>query len=429
MVHARRVAATAANILCFGLTLVTIESLTTVKFSYRRSINLRESHRSTSTRSYKDRSTTFRLFSISDFSSHPYSVYYGASGSTAKQNFGQNDDVNDVYGYNPDSRGRDEPYDDRRNRGLRSMQDNPLMDGRRGARVFSGKYDEDFYGDYRLADEGDSLFHEERLMEDQHMMNRMDSILYERDHLKRQLDSVVNENIYLQNQYEQNQHNINCDPQCMPEGENQNCPPTNPISGSMHTNQNQATKSAIDSVMDELKNMQRTVQAVEAEQRGRNTIEAEDSINSSTMKSESSTVASIKYDLQNMEQELQNLYSEQEKVTTNSNGPDPPMGEIARAENFNGSTSTSVSQRQSNAVSRLEHSRADNMMSDNDLDSSEHTTHSFNGEYEVVIKAELKKKNSFEGTRDPVEKQIDVSRSPESGKPYSVGESFGSKYI
>ena len=47
-----------------------------------------------------------RLFmGVSDFSSHPYSTYYGTSGSTAKQNFQQNDEMNDVYGYDDDRRG------------------------------------------------------------------------------------------------------------------------------------------------------------------------------------------------------------------------------------------------------------------------------------------------------------------------------------
>ena len=56
----------------------------------RRIIPLRSSSSSTS---------TFLGMRKSDFSSHPYSTYYGTSGSTAKQNFQQNDEMNDVYGY------------------------------------------------------------------------------------------------------------------------------------------------------------------------------------------------------------------------------------------------------------------------------------------------------------------------------------------
>ena len=48
-----------------------------------------------------------RLKMGSDFSSHPYSHYYGTSGSTAKQNFEQNDQFNDLYGYTDYERDRD----------------------------------------------------------------------------------------------------------------------------------------------------------------------------------------------------------------------------------------------------------------------------------------------------------------------------------
>ena len=390
-----------------------VDSFAMMKFSYRRSSDLRVSHRYPSTRSYKERSSLSRLFSTSDFSSHPYSVYYGTSGSTAKQNFSQNDDINDVYGYNPDFNGREETFDDHGPRGLRSMQDNPLMDGRRGARIFSGKYDEDFYRDSRALNERDRLFDEEIFMEDQHMMSRMDSIVHERNHLRRKLDSVVNENIYLQNQHDRNRR-----PQFIPRGENQNYPPTNPMSGTMNMGQNQATKSAIDSVMDELKNMQRTVQAVEAEQQRKNP--------NGAVNSEISTVDRIKSDLRNMEQELENLSSEKEPFATfpkTSNGYDPSMCQNSGAYNFNGRASTPESE-QPTVEYTSEDSGAGNVMSGNGSVSLHPGTHHFEGQYEVVIKAELKKKNSFEGTRDPVEKQIDANKGP-----LPSGETFGSKYI
>ena len=74
---------------------------------------------------------------VSDFSSHPYSTYYGTSGSTAKQNFQQNDEMNDVYGYDDrtvdrvdadldlDDRDRDRAYreDDMYDRGDRDYYD------------------------------------------------------------------------------------------------------------------------------------------------------------------------------------------------------------------------------------------------------------------------------------------------------------------
>ena len=50
---------------------------------------------------------------VSDFSSHPYSHYYGTSGSTAKQNFQQNDEFNDIYGYGEADRFGDMEFDDR----------------------------------------------------------------------------------------------------------------------------------------------------------------------------------------------------------------------------------------------------------------------------------------------------------------------------
>lgn len=423
MTRHRRSVAAAVNILCIGLTFVTVDSLSTVKFSYRRSTNLRESHRCTYARSYKHRNSNSRLFSTSDFSSHPYSVYYGTSGSTAKQNFGQNDDINDVYGYNPDFRGREEPCHNGGPRGLRSMQDHPLIDGRRGARVFSGKYDEAFFRDSRSVNERDRFFNDEMYTEDRHIMNQMDCILDERDQLRRKLDSVVDENIYLQNQnqYQQNQHDINGDSQFMPREENQIYPPTNPISGTIHTGQNQETKTVINSVMDELKNMQRTVQAVEAEQQGRSTI--------GVMNSEISTVERIKSDLKNMEQELLNLSSERETFAAfppNSNGHSSSTYEIPEEYNCNGSTSTPVSEQQSNVENTVEDFRTGNTVSGNDLAPSSPTTHHFDGAYEVVIKTELRKKKSFEGSGESVETQVDVSKGP---LPYSVGDSFGSTYI
>lgn len=427
MIRHRRAVAAAVSLLCLGLTLVTIDSFSIVNLSSRCKINVRESNQYTSSRSYKDRTTSSRLFSSSDFSSHPYSVYYGTSGSTARQNFGQNNDINDVYGYGPEDRVREEPYDERqprRHRGLRSMQDNPLMDGRRGATIFSGKYDEAFYHDSYIPDARDHLFHEERYVEDRHMMNEMDSLLYERDDLRRKLDAVVNENIYLQNQ--QNPHNTQVDPKFIPQGENQNHRPTNPMQNSMHLGQNLGTMSAVDSVMAELKNMQRTVHAVEVEQKGRNINGVGNSLDSH-MNSENPTVERIKSDLRNMEQELQNLNSGQEPsdiFATNGIGHDASMGEVSQSENFSAGASASMFQQQSNADIAFEESGRESVVSGNASVYTDNTSQLFDGEYEVVIKAALKKKNGLEGARDPVEKQVDINNGQT-----SYGESFGSRYI
>ena len=83
-----------------------------------------------------------RLFSSSDMSSHPYSVYYGSSGSTAAQNFDQHDHANDVYGYGSrshnDREGEGEQEGSHRN--IQSVQDRSLVGGRRGAQLFGTNY-------------------------------------------------------------------------------------------------------------------------------------------------------------------------------------------------------------------------------------------------------------------------------------------------
>jgi len=423
MIRQMRVITAAVTLLCLGLTLVVIDSLSTgnnIRFqSWKRKT---ESRLCPSSRSRTDtnRASASCLFSLSDFSSHPYSVYYGTSGSTAQQNFGQNDDINDVYGYGPDARVGEEPYDDRENRQLQSMQDVKILGGRRGAAMFGTKYDEEnqhLYGDPRGAEEHERLFHEDRYIEDQHMMDQMASILHEHDDLRRKLETVVSENIDLQNQ-----QNMNGGPQFMPPEQNQYCP------------QDQSTSSVVDSVMEQLKNMQRTVQAVEAEQQRRNTNGCENLINSPTTISEAPTVESIKSELRNMEQVLQTFGSEQTSSTacaTNCNGFDPSTGEASQREYTSENGSASVVEQRPNLENNFEELRVESTNSRNGSIKLDHAAQIFDTGYEVVIKAELKKKLGVEGTRDQqIEKQIDVgSQEPTRGSPTVCGGTFGSKYL
>ncbi len=406
MISQTKALAASAILLCLGLTLILTDSLSTVKvISRRTSWNKSTGYRQCpNSRLYGNRVSIFRLFAGSDFSSHPYSVYYGTSGSTAQQNFGQNDDINDVYGYGPDGGPEPERFDSRKhnqNRNLQSMQAIPLFDGRRGATVFGRKYNEErpqqFYQYPRMEDERDMMYHDDRFMEDRHVMDQMDSLMHERDHLRRQLDAVVNDNIHLQNQ-----NNMNgVGPQAMPaqaQGQNQYyhendyMPEQQVPQNQMHAGQDPSTRSVVDSVMDELKNMQRTVQAFEAqhyqgqENGGENT---------------PASVETIKSELKNMEQVLQNLEQEKASSYPYSNGQDATTVGATTTDytDLNGGESS---------VSQQQQPKTESISSPNGSSMSEHASHIFNGEYEVVIKAELKKK-SFEGTHDPVEKQIDVN--------------------
>lgn len=416
----------AVTLLCLGQTLVLIDSLSTVKFASRTSTNSRfqirkrkiEFHQCPDSR--KDRASSFRLFSISDFSSHPYSVYYGTSGSTAQQNFNQNDDINDVYGYGPDDLLRDESHDRNDIRQLQSMQDIPLLGGRRGATAFGTKYEEgtqpmDY--DPRVVDEREQMFHENRMIEDQHeMMDHVNSLLCERDDLRMKLDAIVNDNIRLQNQ----QQKIDGGHPFVPSGQNQHYQETNPMANSCHMGQEQSTRSAVDNVMDELKNMQRTVQAVEAEQQGRNTNEGSNFIDSPPMGSEAQTVESTKSELEITEPTLQNLSSEQASYGYDSSTGDDLQQEYT---NGNGSASSSASafEQPHNFNNNGEEGRSQSVNGYGGSIKQDYAAEMFAGEYKVVIKAELKKKNGVE--------QIDVSNDAMRESPTVSGETFGSKYI
>lgn len=426
MIRHARVITAAVTILSLGLTLVLIDSLSTVKLVSRRPSLKRktESRQCPPSISRTDRESASRLFSASDFSSHPYSVYYGTSGSTAQQNFGQNDDINDVYGYGPDERVQEETFDDHHeNRHLQSMQDIPLIDGRRGAAMFgTKKYNEGGRHFYEDPNEREGFFHEDRYIEDEHMMDQVDSLLHERDHLRRELDDVVSKNMHLQNQQK-----LNGSPQVTPPGQNQYCqdPCPMPPPGPTHMGADQSTRSAVDSVMEQLKNMQRTVQAVE-----RNTNGGGNSMNSPAVNSEAPTITPtverIKSELRNMERELQILDQEQASPSAfeaNNNGYDASMGETSQPQYISVNGSAAAFDQQGSLENKIEGGSV----------KFDHASHLFNGAYEVVIKAELKKKNGVEDIHDPVEKRIDVSKDPNMESPTVNGvngeTTFSSKYI
>lgn len=455
-----------ASLLCLGLTIVVIDSFSTMKFISRRP-NWKRSRQCPASRSYGVRSSVSRLFLNSDFSSHPYSVYYGTSGSQAQQNFGQNDDINDVYGYSPNDRDPEELFNDpkqRPNRNLQSMQAIPLFDGRRGATVFGKKYRDErppqFYRDPRMAEEREMMYEEDGFIEEPHMLDQMDSLVHERDHLRSQLDAVVSENIHLHNQ-----NNLNgVGPQVIPpQAQNgvglQAIPPQAPNSvgpdvmppqdqtgvgshamsaqdqnqflqgangmpqGAPQTfrQENPSTTSAVKSVMDQLKNMRQTVQAFEAQHR--NPSEDENSTDSHPKNSDTvPSVESMKSELKNMEQILDNLEEEKASASGYANGYDTSTGEASNTgnTNLNGSASSVSEQNQSGSesTSQVNGSRI-----------PDDAVQLFDGQYEVVIKAELKKKNGVEGTYNSVEKQIDVNKDSSTESPTVCGGSFGSNYI
>ncbi len=382
-----------ATLLCLGLSLVVIDSFSTMKFMSRRPNWKRatESRQCPSLKNYNnDMRKETRLFGVSDFSSHPYSVYYGASGSTAKQNFGQNDQFNDVYGYGPDEVESEEYFDNHHHnsdRNLQSMQAIPLFDGRRGATVFGSRQyhggGREFYRDPRMAHEHEMMHPEDRMMGDQHMMHEMDSWMYEREHLRRRLDDVVNENMHLHNQKQFNGAASQNTPR---QGQEQYFPsPQQSLS-----EESPATTSAVADVMDELKNMRRTVQAFEAQHHQRNVNGAQNSEAEDELVTTPS-VESMKSELREMEKVLDSLERENAQASGFANGYDASTGQASQGEpsGFNGGvTSMGVgSTISSSTISGHGHSL-------------------FDGEYEVVIKAELKKKNV---SQPSAEKQIDVN--------------------
>ncbi|VEU43954.1 unnamed protein product [Pseudo-nitzschia multistriata] len=241
-----------------------------------------------------------RLQMGSDFSSHPYSHYYGTSGSTAKQNFEQNDQINDIYGYGAGAGPRDpsaieddplgdmdyDMYDDyydgvdgrdrrMRDRGSRRMDDmrgrgmrdgprdrgsrrlDDLREGprggprRRGAPNFSKRFVEEermMEEDRRLRDlefrrRNNDLA--ERV-EERHVLDRMDELIMEHDRLARRLDAMEAKSEELNR--ESNER-------------------ADEMLRVVHEEQQEATKRMMESVLGELQIVQRTLLAVQNEQR------------------------------------------------------------------------------------------------------------------------------------------------------------------
>lgn len=401
MIPHTKTMAVIATLLCLGLSLVVIDSFSTTKFMSRRPNWKRstESRQCPSSKYYNNNmQKESRLYGVSDFSSHPYSVYYGTSGSTAKQNFGQNDQFNDVYGYGPDEVESEEYFDSHHpnsDRSLQSMQAIPLFDGRRGATVFgSRKYHgggRDFYRDPRMPHEHEMMHPEDRMMGDQHMMHHMDSLMHERDHLRRRLDDVYNENKFLHNQ---NQFNGAGPQNTPPQGQEQYFPsPEQSLS-----QQNPATSSAVANVMDELKNMRQTVQAFEAQHHQRNV----NGVENSEAEDEPVTTPSVeemKSELKEMEKVLDSLERENGQSSDFANGYDASGGEASQGEptSFNGEP-TSFN---GDGVASM---GVESTIASSTITDGGHSL--FDGEYEVVIKAQLKKKSV---SQPSVEKQIDVN--------------------
>eukprot|EP00531_Pseudo-nitzschia_arenysensis_P010483 CAMPEP_0116142312 /NCGR_PEP_ID=MMETSP0329-20121206/14842_1 /TAXON_ID=697910 /ORGANISM="Pseudo-nitzschia arenysensis, Strain B593" /LENGTH=411 /DNA_ID=CAMNT_0003637541 /DNA_START=185 /DNA_END=1417 /DNA_ORIENTATION=+ len=236
---------------------------------------------------------TSRLEMGSDFSSHPYSHYYGTSGSTAKQNFEQNDEINDIYGYGegPDRRRErftdmdfDDSYADyysgnvggmRRNRrdgsllrdrggyrdraaGLDDLREGPdrlarMNPRNRGAPTFSKRYvDEErmLEEDRRMRDiefrrRNNDLA--ERV-EERHVLDRMDELILEHDRLAERLDAMEQKSEELARTSNER---------------------TDDMLRAVHEEQQEATKLMMESVLAELQVVQRTLESVQSEQQRR----------------------------------------------------------------------------------------------------------------------------------------------------------------
>ena len=471
MIRHMRVVTVFATLLCSGATFEVIDSFSTNNLfsrttknnnNFQRWQNRFDSHRwrYPSFTSRNNRILSSRLFSKSDFSSHPYSVYYGTSGSTAKQNFDQNDNINDVYGYGPEDR-ETEPYDDSESLRLQSMQDGNRIHGRRGATVFGTKYDggnrgpppplpppypkdNGFYKDPPGADDGRNQFMEDdRHIDDRRVMDRVDSLLHERDNLRRKLDEVVRENMHLQS----NPTGNSCPPPFVPTEQDpyyqqdspSTIPPAPPPAPIPCMEQDQSTRAAVDSVMDELKNMQQTVRAFEAQQQRFDTSSGDGNFvnNAPSLYTEAPTVERV----ENLDRAPENSGPEQQQhfsspATNISYGAS--VGEATQPpEQTSGNCGASFVQERNNIDNNnnnWEAPRAEGGVSPNGLENPDPAAQILNGEYVVVINAEMKPKNNgVDGTRDQNQDERITgggnTEPPQGGAPPFRGETFGSKYI
>jgi len=425
-------------------------------------------------------------------------VYYGTSGSTARQNFDQNDDINDVYGYGPDatrgnSREEEEPYASHE-RQLRSMQDDARLSGRRGATVFGRKYedgsrgpsypkDEYFHDDPHVMDDSDHFFDDggymedlenPHVMEDPHVMDHLDGLLYERDNLRRNLDAVIFENIHLQNR-----HDANGVSKSMNEDQDQQYRDTDtmPQLQTIGMEQDQSTRGVVNEVMAELKNMQQTLLALQTGQRKEN--EGENSINPVvTTNKNVPTIESVLTNLENMQKTLEAKGAEQDQCNTletekyginsstaetlqpvqingdhvsspvqingdhanlpvqingdHTNSPVKINGEHANSPvqiNGDHANALDMQQRQNFEVNvnRPSEERISSRVGSIRVDDAARI---LSGEYVIVINAELKRKSEIEGTVDQGGQEIEGGNdSSEGGTPPFCGETFGSRYL
>jgi hypothetical protein len=354
-----------------------------------------------------------RLFSSSDMSSHPYSVYYGSSGSTAAQNFDQHDHANDVYGYGSRSHNDREGGGEQEgaHRNIQSVQDrSSLVGGRRGAQLFGTNYigtnqnnniiyNNDPPPRHVEENHGRSFIEEEDMyMDNLHMMDhQLDRLLHERDNLRRHVDDLVGDNIYLQ-QHPYHHYHPHHDTNLLPRPSNRN-----------HREEYQSTKDAIDSVMTELKNMQKMLQPlqpIESQQvlnnnnsnNNDNNVDAGNHNKAPSVESLLTELRSIHKSIQNfgIEQQRQHQEQQQQQRSLNSNidndvntnntndsirggdasphqSPPPPVHDIG---------GTQQPQHHNFEVT-LKGSTAENIFG---------SGNSISGEYVVVINAEMKHK-------------------------------------
>lgn len=373
------------------------------------------------------------------------------------------------------------------------MQDDArLTGGRRGATVFCTKYDgvsrvptyssNDFYNEPRVAEDRHRFLQDDRYMEDPRVMDQLDGLLCERDSLRRNLDAVVRENIYLQNHHNtngipqsmhlgQDQHhhntngipqpntntnsipqpmhlgqvqhhhnnnavpqpNTNGIPQSMHVGQDQHRHNTNVVPQSTHVGQDQSTRSVVDSVMTELKNMQQTLHAVQAEQQQANTKESRN-LNPAPASagSEAPTVESVIAELRNMQQSLQTLGAEQQQPSTHAtnagNVNNASTGEASQPVNAGGDTSKSSVHQRHNFEVNLKGPAADGAGSRIGSITPDHAAGILSGEYVVVVNAELKRKIDIVEKVDQDDRRIG-GNGPEMDIPPFSGETFGSKYL
>eukprot|EP00537_Pseudo-nitzschia_pungens_P005647 CAMPEP_0172371020 /NCGR_PEP_ID=MMETSP1060-20121228/40823_1 /TAXON_ID=37318 /ORGANISM="Pseudo-nitzschia pungens, Strain cf. cingulata" /LENGTH=487 /DNA_ID=CAMNT_0013096513 /DNA_START=196 /DNA_END=1659 /DNA_ORIENTATION=+ len=485
----RQITAVVVSLLLYlGSTLVTIQSFSPRKSRTRKTTNnvlqVREKRSGrVASRSCGNRISSSRLFERSDFSSHPYSVYYGASGSTARQNFDQNDDINDVYGYGSDeTEGGKEQYTNH-DRTLKSMQDDSRVSGRRGATVFgrrfedgnrgghanskdvfflddphavddqsssfnddqssgfnddqssgfnddqsSGFNDDDYssFNDHDYSSFNDneySRFNDDEYMEDPHMMNRLGGLLYERDNLRRSLDAVIRENMHLQNQ--QSLDNV---PESYNAVECDEYWDNNSFFNDRNTSirRDQTISEVVNEVMAELKSMQQTLLALQTEQQRQNQNKRRDFLHqAATTSTDSLTIESVISNVENMQKTLETLDTVENEDDVDATQTEASTVEAVQTEQINEDdlNASYLSQQHRLSQDETTNSQIGSIEPDD-------AARIISGEYVVVINAELKRKSEMEGAINQDRKEIILENNiAEEESPPFCGENFGSRYL